>query len=302
MTSSGITSGQIAQLTQITESAVRSTILRVINKLNPSKEQIQSAIVENGGDFQSAMMSRLPPVVDEVLRLFLTTGERPDYGHLSKYTPKDITLQIRRLHELFPELGNANYKILAQIEGGELVLPEGAEGFFAIPHWSSIGRSYLGAVGRVIMLLRQLYGGHFQNWIKRQAGSKYLCEGMMKMDAMETLQQAQNADILIIPAQFGVRYSNFCANRVLSGMQQNKEFGFGVYETGIMLLTHPERLQDTSAMRIGCIGDEASSVRSGTSRCIPLFDINGSELGLKRIWSSFASMDHGMVTGFVFPG
>lgn len=99
MTSSGITSGQIAQLTQITESVVRSTILRVINKLNPSKEQIQAAIVENGGDFQSAMMIKLSPVVDEVLRLFLTTGERPDYGHLSKYAPKDIALQIRRLHE-----------------------------------------------------------------------------------------------------------------------------------------------------------------------------------------------------------
>lgn len=300
MTSTGITSGQIAQLTQVAESAVRSTILQTIKRLNPSKEQIQLVIVENGGDFQSAMTQRISPIVDEVIRLFLTTEKRPDYGYLSKYSPKNIALQIDRLHEFFPELGNANQEILAQIESGELVPPQGAEGFFAIPHWSLIGTSYLGAIGRVAVLLQQLHSRHFQNSIKRQVGSGYLLEETRKVKAMEALQQAQNADILIIPAQFGARYNNVCANRALSEMKEGKEFGLGVYETGIMLLTHPERLQDMSDMRIGCIGDEASSVRSGTSRCTPLFDISGSELGLKRIWSSFASMDHGLATGFIF--
>ena len=52
------------------------------------------------------------------------------------------------------------------------------------------------------------------------------------------------------------------------------EFGLNTFSIGIMLLTHPERLQHYNDLWIDCAGDEWSADGSGWSGC-PCFGFLG---------------------------
>jgi hypothetical protein len=92
--------------------------------------------------------------------------------------------------------------MLAQMEKGEISLPPGAEGFFAIPHWSKVAPTYQAAVEKVLDLLDKAYGGRFTNYRKGELGPQFLRETSKKARAMEALQQTQNADILLSSPHF----------------------------------------------------------------------------------------------------
>jgi len=55
------------------------------------------------------------------------------------------------------------------------------------------------------------------------------------------MAEIKHHDILVVPAQFGLRHRGRSVRRVREVMNAN-EFGLGVFAIGIMLLTHPERL------------------------------------------------------------
>jgi hypothetical protein len=56
------------------------------------------------------------------------------------------------------------------------------------------------------------------------------------------------------------------------------EFGFGAYETGIILLTHPERLQHLDDLWIDCAGDEYAPFAVGRFSGAPYFRFRGGEV------------------------
>jgi hypothetical protein len=308
MTSQGITSGQIAQLNVIAEFALRKAILAAIDQLSPSpsKEQTQLTIVENGGDFQAVILEEISPVITNVLKRFLLP---PDYsneeiessfGYLSGYKPKEIVVQINALCELFPGIGYANQDLLAQIENGEAAIPTGAEGWFAIPHWSKVGSTYQEALEEVLALLAKAYGGRFQNYRQGQLGSQYLRETSKKARTMEVLQQRQNKDnIIFVPAQFGLRHKG-CSIRRARASMPSYEFGFGAYEIGIMLLTHLERLKHSDDLRIDCAGDEYSPTADGGFEYALCFRFNDSMLEFGCSPVSDTDGRYGSASGF-FP-
>jgi hypothetical protein len=71
------------------------------------------------------------------------------YGYLSGYKPKGITEQTNILHQLFPELGSAD-ELVAQG-----TLPLNTEGWFAIPRWQSVAKTYNEAVQKVLDLIKK---------------------------------------------------------------------------------------------------------------------------------------------------
>ena len=77
-------------------------------------------------------------------------------------------------------------------------------------------------------------------------------------------------------------------------MKEN-EFGLGVFEVGILLLTHPERIMgnSTDILWIDCAGDEYNE-------CAPYFrDLDGClHLNVFNINASLVSF--GSATGFVY--
>ena len=207
------------------------------------------------------------------------------------------------LCNFFPELigKETNHELFHEIKNGNVALPAGAEGFFVIPPWSKIGSTYQTALEKVLKALEQAPNGHPINCQQNELDPhKLLCETPKKARMMEALQQSQNADILIVPAQLGLlhRYKSVRRARALmSGM----EFGLGVYEIGIILLTHPNRLQDWESLRIDCAGDEYSLDVGGDFPNIPLFLYSAGNLCLQQFRLNYAAVENGSASGFATP-
>lgn len=301
---SRITSGQIAQLNQITESAMRKRILTIIDELGPTKELAQLAIVEKGNEFQAAISEGISSAMTLVLRRFLFPSNFAQeevfsrYGYPTDYKRKGIAAQIKTLQEIFPGIGCANQDLVVKIQGG-LEIPLGAEGFFAIPHWSKIAKTYEEAVEKVLMLLEQFYHGRLMNNREGRLGVKYLCEDPVKILAMKKLQDEQNADILILPAQFGKRHRGRSFRRAHAVMH-GSEFGLGAYEIGIMLLTHAKRLQSHNDLLIHCAGDLYRHDPKGEFVSTPCFGFMCGGLSFSAEPIAEAIDHYGSVTGFSF--
>jgi hypothetical protein len=58
-----------------------------------------------------------------------------------------------------------------------------------------------------------------------------------------------------VPAQFGLRHRGRSVRRAREVFNAS-EFGLDTFAVGIMLLTHPERLQHYDDLWIDCAGDE----------------------------------------------
>lgn len=220
-------------------------------------------------------------------------------GYLSGYKPTSISAQVDVLRKLFSWIGFPDQELFERIENGETVPPDGAEGFFAIPHWSKVSGTYSKAARKVISLLEKAYGTRFLTCIEGRLGSEYLRETEHKVIMMNKLLAKQKAGILIVPAQFGIRHrgrSVFGARASMNGT----EFGLGVYEIGIMLLTQLELLQKWDDLEgVDCAGDEYSLRADG------IFEYNLTFM-FRFNWCKFralpfygADYNYGSASGFL---
>lgn len=248
-TVSGTTAGQCRQYFRFVEDAADKALTAV----NLDKDSLQ-CLIENGGEFQKRIILAIQELS---VNQFTDEEMESSFGYFPGYKPGGIVAQVNMLRELFPEIGYANQDLLAQVEKGQVAIPTGAEGWFAIPHWSKVASTYQEALEKVLVLLAKAYGDRFQNYRSGQLGSQHLRETPTKALAMERLQQCQNADIILVPAQFGLRHRGRSVRRASAVMAGN-EYGLGAYEIGIMLLTHPDRLKHFNDLRINCAGDEYS--------------------------------------------
>jgi hypothetical protein len=221
-----ITSNQRKQIVRFVEDG--------IDAMNLQKDGAQR-LIENGGEFQAELK--------KLVERFSITNQYADeevessYGYLSGYTPKGITEQTNRLRELFPGIGYANEKL------AEGALPENAEGWFAIPRWEKVAPTYGEAVQKVLDLIKQTRNGAFYNYREGELGPNQLRQSAKAKSVFQKLGDEQkDQDILVVPAQFGIRHRGRSVRRAREVMNAN-ECGLGAFAIGIMLLTHPERLQ-----------------------------------------------------------
>ena len=234
-----ITSNQRKQIVRFVEDG--------IDAMNLQKDGAQR-LIENGGEFQSELK--------KLVERFSITNQYADeevessYGYLSGYKPKGITEQTNRLRELFPGIGYANEKL------AEGVLPENAEGWFAIPRWEKVAPTYGEAVQKVLDLIKQTRNGAFYNYRDGELGPDQLRQSAKAKSMFQKLGDEQkDQDILVVSAQFGIRHRGRSVRRAREVMNAN-ECGLGAFAIGIMLLTHPERLQHYDDLWIDCAGDE----------------------------------------------
>lgn len=198
--------------------------------------------------------------ISELIAKFSVTNEFADEevesfrGYISGYTKPDTILeQAETLSRLFNEyqLGFPNTNV------PKSKLPEGAEGWFAIPRWQLIAPTYGEAVERVIeLLISKAYGLRFENLNEGRLGPKNLRQSTKSVGMWEKLEKEQKSDILVIPAQFGVRHRGRSVRRARAVMSKT-EFGLGAFAVGVMLLTHPHRFQNKDDLFIDCAGDES---------------------------------------------
>src|SRR3989338_1071455 len=219
------------------------------------------------------------------------------YGYLSGYDkPKSLQDQATILRKMFPELGECDFAL------GDKELPDGAEGPFAIPRWQKIGKTYGEALQKVLDELSKAYGGKFKNWREGQLGPNNLRQSAKSGGMWGKLGNEQQGDILVVPAQFGLRHRGRSVRRAREVMRK-AEFGLGAFAVGIMLLTHMDRLQNVDDLWIDCAGDEFHDPQNSDAPfgLAPCFYFNGGQLRFGTEWSDDAIGNFGSASGWSVP-
>lgn len=238
-----ITSGQQKQYKGLVEDAAEKALAEV----QPDRDRLQK-LIENGDEFQADIIA----LVEKHLLGNQFAGEEIESSFIyrSGYKPKGITEQTNILRRLFPGIGFVDEKIAEQ------QLPPRAEGWFAIPRWQSVAKTYNEAVQKALDLIKEQCKGKFCNQREGKLGEQNLRQHKLTLEKLEELgEQQKGYDILVVAAQFGFRHRGRSVRRTREVFTGN-EFGLGAFEIGCMILTHPERLQEVDALWINCAGDE----------------------------------------------
>ena len=253
-----ITDGQKKQFKRCVEDAAD----KVLTEVSLDKDGLQK-LIENGDEFQSRIIAAIQEL--SLSNRFADEEMESSYGYLSGYKPKSIAEQFAILCQLFPEFGSAE----EQLVGGPF--PLNAEGWFAIPRWEKVALTYDEAVQKVLGLIKQTRNGAFHNYREGQFGPQHLRQSQKSARALQKLGDEQkDYDILVVPAQFGLRHRGRSVRRAREVMNAF-EFGLGAFAIGIMLLTHPERLQNYDDLWIDCAGDEFAPDSDGVFLDAPYF-------------------------------
>ena len=249
-----ITEGQKKQYFRFVEDAA----LRSLKETGLDKDGLQK-LIENGDEFQARIVTAVREL-SVMSNQFTEEETESNYGYLSGYKkPKPIHEQIKIIHELFSDIKWGYFRP----NEDEITVQEGAEGLFAIPRWKEIAPTYGEAVQKVLDLIKQTRNGAFYNYRESQLGPQYLRQSTKASKAFQKLGDEQkDYDILVVSAQFGLRHRGRSVRRAREVMNQS-EFGLGVFAIGIMILTHPERLQHLDDLWIDCAGDEFSPNADG---------------------------------------
>jgi len=238
-----ITDGQKKQVKRFAEDAVDRAIAEGIL----DKDGIQK-LIENGGEFQADIAASIKKY--SVSNQFTDEEVESNSVYFKSYKPKGITEQTSILRQLIPGIGFADEKLAEQ------PLPPHAEGWFAIPRWQSVAKTYGEAVKKMLYLIKKQRKGKFFSWCESQLGPQYLRQHKRTAKKLKTLgHQQKGFAILVVAAQFGLNHRGRSVRRAREAFTAN-EFGLGAFEIGCMLLTHPERLRHYYNLWIDCAGDE----------------------------------------------
>jgi len=206
------------------------------------------------------------------------------------YKVKPLAEQQAVLLKHFPKLRKSSAKLPE--------LPDGAEGWFAIPRWERIAPTYGEALSRVLAALDKSRGGHFHDYRKGRLGARFLRQEKQSKARWDRLASRQKGDIVAVPAQFGRRYRGHSVNDVRAMLEAN-QFGLGAYHIAIMLLTHPERLSTGEELWLYAPGDEYSYGGDGQFEFAPLFYFRGGEVGFDVIFAGGAYDVYGSASGIL---
>jgi len=281
-----ITSGQEKQYKRFVEDAANKALARV----GLDKDGIQRLIMK-GDEFQTCIIAGIRDL--SMGNQYADEEVESAYGYLSGYKPKPIAEQMKILRELFSELGSVDENL------AKVTLPPNAEGWFAIPRWEKIASTPDEAVEKVLDLIKQTRGGNFHNYREGKLRPQYFRQHAKTAEMFRAIGEEQKGhDILVVPAQFGLLHRGKSVRRAREVMNAS-EFGLGAFAIGIMILTHPERLQGYNDLWIDCPGDEYAPGADGDFSHAPcfIFCVGRVEFDAGRI--DDPDDDFGSVSGFV---
>ena len=225
---------------------------------------------------------------------FANEEVKSNYGYPQGYAVKPVCEQLVELSKHFNGL-NTNDVLACSKELP--ALPTGAEGWFAVPRWEKVAKTYNEAVEKVLDLIGKTRT--FYNYRKGNLGPKYLRLSERTAVALQMLGERQKGDFLLIPAQFGLTHRGRSVRRVREIIGKSNEFGLGSFITGCMILSHPKRLVQWEQLHIDCPGDEYSPDADGVFSVAPVFSFDGGEVRFGACWVDDAVERYGSASGFV---
>ena len=271
-----------------------------LNAANLSEDGAQR-VIERGREFQTGFI--------KLLKELSMSTQYADEERSSNYTyppeyggPRPVGEQIVALAvacNLDPSRALEYVKNLPE-------LPNGAEGWFAIPsvdaiamrHFPKIAdpaERYCHAVQFVLGKIAE--SRSFYNYREGQITPAYLTRSDRTAQALTSIAAVQGSDILIVAAQLGLRHRGRSVRRAREVFVPS-EFGLGSLEVGSIVLTHPERLVRWEELQMDLAGDEfLGAVGEPSAPCLDCYD---DEVKFDARWIGYPSEGCGSVSGF-FP-
>lgn len=224
-----------------------------------------------------------------------------NYGYCSGYrNPVAVTDQIDILRKHWPTLNPDKAIAYARDVYPKLPFPAWIEGPFVLIRPGFFSDKYGEELEEVLKAIKKDRNGNFANYRKNQLGPDRLRQTTPTLGRMaEIVKQQPESDLLVVPAQFGVRHRGRSVRRARS-VFTTLEFGIGAKDGGTMILTNPSRLQDHNDLCLDMSGDAYND--PGSEICFdrdPCFGFDGGCVEFGAHWCGVAHRRCGSVSGCV---
>ena len=302
------TEGQQEQITRVAVDAVRKAVADYFAQRKPSKDGAQR-LHANGNEIVANLRDNIFTMYDGITAVDKYKDEeaRSNYTYPKEYLGlKPIGEQVDIIAKAFGlSLGYTSEwieKILPT-----LTLPEGAEGWCALPSVDAVAKRHFPEVTdpvdkycRAVDMILELLGKsrRFYNYREGEMTPRQLRQHARTLHALDVIAETQKGDILIVPVQCGMRHRGRSIRRARECFTAN-EFGFGALHVGAIALTHPERYVRWEQLHTDCAGDEFAPDADGGFSESPLFRFNDVTLWFDARVVSNARGYYGSVSGFL---
>jgi len=269
------------------------------SKLDEARAQ---RLNERGGELQDGIAKLIADLSQS--NQYANEEVRSNYTYPKEYKgPKPINDQIKAIAKIFgldPSHALEFAKTLPE-------LPNGAEGWFAIPSVDALAAKHFPEVTDPIQKYCQAVqivhtkiadSRSFYNYREGQITPAQLRVHARTAHALDLIAETQKGDILIVAAQLGMRHRGKSVRRAREVFVAN-EFGLGSLAVGSIVLTHPERLVRWKELDMDCSGDEFSPEADGGFFVSPYFDFDGGEVRFDTDFVGSPGGDFGSVSGFL---
>lgn len=258
MSSNGsLTNEQQVNISHLAQQELRKILQQVFT--NTGYSQLEGErIIQNlkSGTFGDILIQPLRTALDsacmgnpELYKLAVVS----EFRYNPEYRVEPIEGQIYKLKQIFPVLGGFNTAIYDSIMEGKRAVDVDMEEFFVYPHWSRIAPSYIEAVKKLLDVLLDVIPGGIHDRLTEYGGI-LIAETPHKMFCVYKTLIKQDADLLILPAQFGVQQRGRDIQST-EDLIHRKEFMLGIYEVLIMLISHPNIIANPDDIRLLIGGD-----------------------------------------------
>ncbi len=248
------------------------------SKLDETRAQ---RLNERGGELQDGIAKLIAELSQS--NQYANEEVRSNYTYPKEYKgPKPIANQIKAIAEIFgldPSHALEFAKTLPE-------LPNGAEGWFAIPSVDALAAKHFPEVTdptqkycQAVQLVHTKIADSrsFYNYREGQITPAQLRVHARTAHALDLIAETQKGDILIVAAQLGMRHRGKSVRRAREVFVVN-EFGLGSLAVGSIVLTHPERLVRWEELDMDCSGDEFSPEADGVFSKSPCFSFYGGKV------------------------
>ena len=217
--------------------------------------------------------------------------------------PKPIVDQIKAIAKIFGLDPSQAIEFAKNLPA----LPEGAEGWFAIPSIDALAKKHFPEVTdpvqkycQAVQLVHAKIAASrsFYNYCEGQVTPAQLRVRAHTAHALDLIAETQKGDILIVAAQLGMRHRVKSVRRAREVFMAN-EFGLGSLAVGSIVLTHPERLVRWEELDMDCAGDEFSPEADGVFSLSPFFSFNDGEVWFGSGFVGGPGGCFGSVSGFL---
>lgn len=269
------------------------------SKLDDARAQ---RLNERGGELQDGIAKLIAEL--SVSNQYANEEVRSNYAYPKEYKgPKPIADQVKALAKILDLDSSQALEFAKNLPA----LPDGAEGWFAIPSVDALAKKHFPEVTdpaqkycQAVQLVHAKIAASrsFYNYREGQITPAQLRVHARTAHALDLVAEKQPGDILIIAAQLGMRHRGRSVRRARE-VFVGSEFGLGSLAVGSIVLTHPERLVRREELDMDCSGDEFSPGADGDFSKSPFFYFSD---GVVKFDTLFVGNPHGLfgsVSGFL---